>query len=60
MFKVVNNKNLRLDFTDPLAYVDERWLVEAIQNKKPIEDNNVRAAMGLPVYIIEFETFLKE
>lgn len=49
-----------LHYTDQLVYVNERWLVEAIQIKKPIEDNKVRAAMGLPEYIIEFETFLKE
>jgi hypothetical protein len=41
-----------------VIYLNERWLVEAIQTKNPTEYQSERRLMSLPDFIEELEDFL--
>jgi hypothetical protein len=49
-----------LEYVDQYIYVNEKWLVEAIQNKKIIEYEFDRAGMSLEDFLKEYEEFLKD
>jgi hypothetical protein len=48
-----------LEYVDQFIYVNENWLIEAIQNKKIIEYEMNRTGMSLEDFLQEYEEFLK-
>ncbi|MBP8718955.1 MAG: hypothetical protein KBI07_07765 [Candidatus Atribacteria bacterium] len=52
------DKSYQLDYSNQVIYLNERWLVEAIQTKNPTEYQSERTLMSLPDFIEELEDFL--
>jgi hypothetical protein len=48
-----------LEYVDQYIYVNEEWLVEAIQNKKTTEYEMNRTGMSLEDFLKEYREFLK-
>lgn len=54
------NNSYLLEYVDQLIYLNEMWLVEAIQTKDITEYEQNRANMDMEKYLQEFELFLKD
>ena len=53
-----DSKSYHLDYGDQLIYLNERWLVEAIQVKMLSEYEKIKSEMSLAEYLSEFAAFL--
>ncbi|NLL62265.1 MAG: hypothetical protein GX240_05775 [Candidatus Atribacteria bacterium] len=55
-----DDKSYQLDYIDQLIYINERWLVEAIQVKTLPEHEKIKPEMSLAEYLSEFAAFLNK
>jgi hypothetical protein len=55
---IKRDESYQLDYIDQMIYLNERWLVEAIQTETATEYQRERTLLSLPDFIQEFEDFL--